>query len=103
MSFLYVIAKLEIYSPEKGRKNPIYTGYSPNHKFSSSSYFMGEIDFFDDIPHYFGETNRVLIKFIDTLNLESYLTNNFEWLITEGSNVVGKAKFIKLLCKEPFP
>ncbi|MFW5444325.1 MAG: hypothetical protein ACKE51_08480 [Methylococcaceae bacterium] len=103
MPFLYVKAELEMYPPEKGKKTPIYTGYSPNHKFGSSVYFMGEIDFFDNIPHIGGETNIVLIKFADTLNLESYLSANFRWLVTEGSNVVGKANFLKLLCKEPFP
>lgn len=92
-----------MYSSEKGKKKPIYTGYSPNHKFDSSTYFMGEIDFFDDLPHHCGETNIVVIKFVDTLNLESYLVNNFEWLVTEGSNMVGKATFIKLLYKKPFP
>jgi len=93
MDLIVVEAVLELFAEQAGgRVHPIQSGYRPNHRFDSKSYYVGQVEFADDAWHYAGETNLVTIRFMPSPGLAERLVEGHTWDITEGSHVVGRAQ-----------
>lgn len=83
-----------------GRKGPIFSGYRPNHRFDPESnisgFFIGEIQFTTKNAIYPGESEKVVIIFLKAGGIEEYLIQGTEWLLQEGSKLVGKGKILNI-------
>ena len=92
-----LIVEAEIFlrtTEEGGRKTPIKTGYRPNHFFDGFGY-MGSINFENEWL-YPGCHQKAQVCFIDVVELREKLVVGREWLIQEGSHVLGKGIITKL-------
>ena len=92
MDLIKVTAEVELLSTANGgREKPVRTGYSPNHRFDSMSYYIGRIDFDDEEWHAPGTRSIATIDFVPSPRLRERLQPGFAWDITEGAHVVGRA------------
>ncbi len=91
---LLVEAEISLLPHEKGgRKTPITANYRPNHNFGNSEnrvFYIGQLEIAEDEWLHPGESRILVVTFLDAKGLREKLHKGVEWLIQEGSHVVGK-------------
>lgn len=100
-----VKARLHLYTAENGgRKTGIATKYRPNHVLEYLSpkkdrfltTHIGQIEF-DHQRIYPGETQTVLVEFLDHQNIKDFIQVGRVWWIHEGNRRIGEAEILDIL------
>lgn len=83
-----------------GRKGQVFSGYRPNHRFKPkanvSSFYIGEVQFGHKTAIFPGEMEAVTIIFLRAGGIEKYLVPGEQWLIQEGSRIVGEGEILNV-------
>lgn len=98
MGYTIINAEMALFPTERGgRSGPIFTGYSPNHKFDADSYYIGLVEVPNNERVFPGEVKAVVIKMLDSPGCKERLTPGYEWEVTEGAEVIGRAKLLSII------
>lgn len=98
MGYTVLEAKVRLLSEsEGGRKSPIFTGYSPNHRFDENSYYIGLIELDDGQKLFPGQECKCKVKMLDSPGCQERLNIGYKWQITEGVQVVGDIEILAII------
>jgi elongation factor Tu len=92
-----LLAEIELYKIDNGRKTPFKSGYRPLFNFTDKSKVSGQVilkskDFF-----YPGDTGLVEINFLPELLKEEWLVEGKEFTFDEGITTLGEGKLIRII------